>query len=1227
MMWREHEVRTLNTTAVYKALLLAGCAGTFAIAAPAAAQDTPSSSQQAEEDDDGSTAIIVTGSRIARPDYIANSPTVSVDEEFLQQSSTAAIEQQLNKLPQFVVSQSSTVNNDTGVLTAAGGDIQPNATNTPGAATVSLRGVGSNRSLVLIDGRRGTPGNATGSVDVSTIPNAALQRVDIVSGGASATYGADAVAGVTNFILKSDFQGIELDGQMGIAQNGKGFEYQLGGIVGTDFPDGRGNVSLAMSVNTRERMLQRDNPWHQELWANPDTTAGTFFFVPRPGIGTQLPANGTCEATPAGCVLTNQFPGANPPVPNNTANVYVNPDGSLFTGVAGFFATGFDQRGAVPFFQPWPERDNEIGADWNMTSLGTLKAINSITPQTVPTTRYNFLARGNYEINDWIGVFGQGMFSNSETYTVQEPGPITFGWDLLIPWGPNPYTGQVSTFFGTYTNPAVPSSVLLDGQNGYQDPTPGVLTDNPTNPQFVNGIANTTFRGYNGILPCATPGTPEYNGGVGGCTNTEAFQAVVPQGIQNILTGSGATNATLAGFLPLPRETFSDVTTYTLVAGLEGSIPSTDWTWEAFVNHGLSRTLSRQTGMYSLERIRAVFTAPNFGQNFSYRGNSFGGGGGLSSGFGAATGTCETGMNFFQGYQGVSQDCFDAISADVSNKLTTRQTIAEVNWQGGLFELPAGQLRFAVGASYRESRFEFINETLSTAGRSFLDQTVGIYPSANMENSGYNVKELYGELLIPVLSGVPFIQEFNLEVGGRMSDYTTTGTSYTFKILGDWQVTDWLRFRGGFNRAERAPNIAELLLTPQQSFAADPVGDVCSTRSSSTNSANPEANTTNALDVQAMCLALMQRDNGGTYAPIFTAPGVENPNSFYAPSQSLTRQPAGTGGGAAFPIAVGNQYYRENINPNIAPLKPEVADTWTAGLVIQSPMASGPLSRLNLTVDYFNIKIEDPIGNSGGGGVLMHCVSPTFNPAAEGVAAGASSQEDLDDPAIRAAALAAIEQGSCPEVFRNPSTGGFGATGGFDGARVITTFDNDGLIKLSGIDAALSWSTDLGPGSVFVSLNGNYMIDFKVQPFTGTPLLDYVGTTGTGLKGLNFGSSFEYRIFGTLGYNWGPANLSLQWQHIPATDDGGDVNFHNGLADEKNNIFGLPSYNLFSLNGGYQLNDIVRLRFGVDNLFNKKPPITGYVIDPAENQLPGGSYSFFHDQQGRRFSLGATLRF
>ncbi|HSG33939.1 MAG TPA: TonB-dependent receptor plug domain-containing protein, partial [Sphingomonadaceae bacterium] len=249
----------------FKALLLAGGASAIAFASPAVAQDEDGAS----EDD---TPIIVTGSRIQRRDFEANSPIVTVDEDFLKESSSSALETSLNNLPSFVPAQTP----------FAGGDIQPTATNTPGAATVSLRGLGVNRNLVLLDGRRATPGNASNVVDINTIPAAALQRVEVITGGASATYGADAMAGVTNFILKKDFVGLELDGQGAISQEGDGFDLSVSGIMGADFEDGRGNVSIALSYNKRDASFQKDRSWYRDLWLDPQT-GGDQFFIEQPG--------------------------------------------------------------------------------------------------------------------------------------------------------------------------------------------------------------------------------------------------------------------------------------------------------------------------------------------------------------------------------------------------------------------------------------------------------------------------------------------------------------------------------------------------------------------------------------------------------------------------------------------------------------------------------------------------------------------------------------------------------------------------------------------------------------------------------------------------------------------------------------------------------------------------------------------------------------------------------
>ena len=192
---------------------------------------------------------------------------MTANESLLKQSATSAIEQNLNKLPQFTPTNK--------VPSAGGGDIQPNATNTPGSAVVSLRGLGANRSLVLIDGRRGTPSNALGVVDINSIPSIAVERVEIITGGASATYGADAVAGVINFILKKNFSGFQFDASNSISQRGDGDEYTISGIIGANFADNRGNVTFAMSTNERQGSNQIDRPWYRKLVCRTRTSPGT----------------------------------------------------------------------------------------------------------------------------------------------------------------------------------------------------------------------------------------------------------------------------------------------------------------------------------------------------------------------------------------------------------------------------------------------------------------------------------------------------------------------------------------------------------------------------------------------------------------------------------------------------------------------------------------------------------------------------------------------------------------------------------------------------------------------------------------------------------------------------------------------------------------------------------------------------------------------------------------
>ena len=1066
-------MRSLQSTAAFKAALLAGGAGIIALAQPAYAQDgapvqtnepvttaptadqTPGNSVTDQASNPNQPGIVVTGSRIVRRDFESNSPIVTVDQGLLQNSSTAALETNLNKLPQFTPSKTPT----------AGGDIQPTATNTPGSATISLRGIGANRSLVLIDGRRATPGNATGVVDITTIPTAAIERVEIISGGASATYGADAVAGVTNFIMKKNFQGLQLDGRAGLAEEGDAFEYDVSGLMGADFDDGRGNISIALSTNKREASFQRDRDFYRKLWTNPNTAASGFFF-PNAGINLGF------SNLPSAAAMSSFFPGASPAVPAAGTVIFFNPDGSPFTG------NTFGTRGGAGFLDAPTD-----GRPYKAMANGTIGANDDYLYNVLPLTRYNMYMRGNYEINDWIGVFGQGMFSHVHTHTLQEPGPIVGGWGVIL------------------------------------DPT----VINP---------------------------------------------ALLPQGVRDVLNARPNPNApfTLQALMPNPRETDTDVSTYNLTAGLQGSIPGSDWTWEAFATFGESETFANQTGIYSLNRLRAVITAPNFGAGFHVQGNQ----GPPGFGFGASTATCTSGLNFFAPPEGgFSQDCLEAISADLKNRSKVQQNIWEADATGTLFELPAGPLQAAIGASYREMNYSFLNDTLTTQGRSFQDQALGIYPSGNSTGL-INVKEVYGELLVPILKDT-FIKSFDLELGGRISDYNTTGTSYTYKALADLAITDWIRFRGGYNRAERAPNIAELFLAPQQTFGVNTAGDVCSRANPLSFSANPATNP-NAANVEAVCRVLMDQTGN-----------VNAKTQYYNNPQSNSTF------GFAFPTLLGN--------PN---LRPETADTWTAGVVLSSPFASSFLSRARLTVDYYNIKVSHAIGPQSIAIALQQCFDVNLNPLV------------ATDP------VAAANNPFCQHVPRNADQGVLG--------NVTTTYVNNGRFMTDGIDAQFDWGVDVGPGTFSTNVVVNYLLHFKSSGLPTNPMVDYAGTFGTVDNGLN-GAAYRWKLLANFGYKVGPASVGLQWQHLPSVEDSSEPSTPGGTPTT-----GAPSYDVFALDASYDVTDNFTIRAGVENLLDKSPPLTGIntanTTPTVNGLLPGGNFnSTYYDTLGRRFYVGANMKF
>src|SRR5262245_15185814 len=200
---------------------------------------TAVSAQDQDQTDDLTGTMTVTGSRIARQDFEAASPVVTVSSDTFDLSGEVQIETVLNSLPQLVPSITTTSNNPSN----------------GGQANVDLRGLGNSRTLVLMDGSRLPGSNVTGVVDLNTIPSALIESVEILTGGASSTYGSDAIAGVINVRMKRNFEGLQLSLQQNTTAESDGKTFLAEAVFGGNFADDRGNAVLALTYDKRDEVF------------------------------------------------------------------------------------------------------------------------------------------------------------------------------------------------------------------------------------------------------------------------------------------------------------------------------------------------------------------------------------------------------------------------------------------------------------------------------------------------------------------------------------------------------------------------------------------------------------------------------------------------------------------------------------------------------------------------------------------------------------------------------------------------------------------------------------------------------------------------------------------------------------------------------------------------------------------------------------------------------------
>jgi iron complex outermembrane recepter protein len=1051
--------------------------------------------------------IVVTGSRIKRRDYDSQSPIVTVNSDAFENKSSVAIESTLNQLPQFKPSGSQSA------LSPAQNPF-PSATATQGAETLDLRGLGPNRTLVLFDGRRAQPINATLAVDLNTIPVMAIDSVETITGGAASTYGADAIAGVVNFKLKRNFQGFEADAQYGMSQWHDDRETQISTLMGTNFADDKGNLMLSLSYADRTGVQGRDRAWVRAGWNDPGTSANA------PG--------GTSRQYYPGFTNPPQSGGFLGP---SSSQYYIDPNGKLYD-------VNNPLNPAHPYTGPLGATPLGIYKINPNGSLGFNATDND--ELQIPLVRWSAFGVGRFQFNDHLSTFLELNYSESKTtFTGFHSSNDTAVWVLNVPYN-HLYDDPNSPLFGQANANAASAASLASGGPP--------ITFHPVSAQLA------------------------------GLLNARQVNPKIPQNVACTGIDCPWTYAATMYYVP----GFTDISTsnvYQFTWGFDGDVPGTDWTWEVYGSHGRTNNIQEQPeGFPSLSKMQTLLNANMYGQNWSNPDTL------------AVTGHCTSGLPVFNAdgsvnlATSVSKDCADWFLLRMNTLTQITQETGEADLTGSLLDMPfgAGRLRFALGADYRSDDFNFNPDSGFNANQDNANVLQNIILPVGVQG-GTTVKEVYTEFSIPILKDKPFAKSLEIDPGYRYSRYNTAGGVSTFKLLGDWAVTDWIKFRGGIEVANRAPNIAELFTPPGSSQITGTNGtitpDPCAYFSVTPSWGNVPSNP-NRYNMQELCQYLMIRQgNTGQYM----VPGGTANNYMYT-----VFGPAPFNGAFPFSIAIIQG------NPN---LKSETARTATIGTVLRSPFEAALISHLSLSVDWYRIKLDNAIAVADYNAVYQECLDAQFNKLI-GSAPGSLTGAQLF---AGSPACAYINRETTPN---DP----YGA-----GRNYNAPYINEGGIKSEGIDAELDWSVrpaDMGsrvPGSFSMNVIGSYLKEYAVQTFGGSPFVDDTGTT--------VNSSFRYKLYTTFAYSLGRASLGFRWQHLP---------YIGPPPGSPAVLLGAKSHNQVDMFGHWGLTDAIDLRFGIDNLFNAWPETVGAQKGINNNV---GTTLQDYDTLGRRFFIGMRAKF
>ena len=633
--------------------------------------------------------VVVTASRVSRAGFSAPTPTVVIGAETLERKGSSNIAEVLQELPSL----------------KAGNNPQTNGTSQrqPGSSFADLRALGPGRTLVIVDGRRFVPqvvsGVASYQVDLNQIPALMIERTDVVTGGASAQWGSDAIGGVINIILKKNFTGILAEAQVGQSQYGDNQSSRMAILIGTPFAGGRGHfqVSLDHDVEKGVRDITR-RPWGQ------------------PGVGFHALVTNPCPntvAVSAACPTGGNGQASNLILANAqfstlTVGGIINSPGPL-RGIA-------FNPGGVPYNFQYGQY---VGPTFQ--AGGGQPGIAFLTGQQIipPYERANVYLRGSYQVTDSVEGWVEGSYA----------------WEH----GGGPSTASRNTAYVIRAeNPYIPASIRA------------LMTAN----------AITSFNL--------------------GHTNFDI----------GISTGDDSNYTTR------------------LAGGLKGSLPyKGDWKWDLTATYGRNASALRIRNNLVGNSTTAVYL------NMFNAVDAVAAPVGNALGVAAGTPVCRSTLtdpsngcspiNLF-GYGSPSAAAKKYVQADEMATTVYKQTTLLGNLTGEPFSTWAGPVSVATGFEYRKE---------SQLSRVDLYAQTGSYEGNNGSNTngGFNVKEVYFESVVPLLSNTPLAKSLDLNGAIRYADYSTSaGGQMTWKVGGVYTPITGVLFRVARSHDIRAPSIFDL---------------------------------------------------------------------------------------------------------------------------------------------------------------------------------------------------------------------------------------------------------------------------------------------------------------------------------------------------------------------------------------------------------------------------------